>query len=70
MNAAVEKIIKDSLDTGLLTDCPKCGASWKCLEDSLLEGPGPNYDIARIIIDSCDFCSMRFKEENVKCVNL
>uniref|UniRef100_A0A6M3L4B4 Uncharacterized protein n=1 Tax=viral metagenome TaxID=1070528 RepID=A0A6M3L4B4_9ZZZZ len=63
MNALVEKMIEESIDFGLDT-CPKCGASWKCLEDSLYEGMGsPNYVVALAIIANCDCCQIRFKEE-------
>jgi len=63
MNAIVEKMIEESIDFGLDT-CLKCGADWKCLEDSLYEGMGsPNYDVARNVIANCDVCQIRFKEE-------
>ena len=41
--------------------CPKCGASYKALEDSLYEGlASENYQIARVLIDNCPVCRARF----------
>lgn len=46
------------------TLCPKCGVSWTELEDSLYEGiVSENYQIARIVLDNCKVCQMRFQKE-------
>lgn len=54
------------LADGLLayvTECPKCGISWRAVDDSLREGPGENRAIALTIIDNCDVCALKFRRE-------
>ena len=54
--------IKQSLQSQVF--CPKCGVSYKALEDSLYEGlNSENYQIARTIINNCKICQMRFDKE-------
>ena len=55
-------IVRESLKAQSL--CPKCGANWVEIEDSLYETiASENYQIARIIIDNCEVCGERFKGE-------
>ena len=45
------------------TECPKCGVSFKELEDSLHEGmDSENYQIAQMVINNCPVCQWRFEE--------
>ena len=53
-------VLKDSLN--LQDTCPICGASWKVIANSLQEPLSQNYYIARMILDNCDVCRIRFKE--------
>jgi len=45
-------------------ECPKCGVSWRAVEDMLHDGiNSDNYQTALVITANCDICRMRFSEE-------
>lgn len=45
-------------------ECPKCGANWKALEESLYEGVlSENWYNAMKIIEHCAVCRKRFQDE-------
>jgi len=62
MNPIISEKIKASLK--LQTNCPKCGASWKELDDSLHESmDSPNWYLALLLLKNCRICALRFQDE-------
>jgi len=56
---------EELLDSLMIQDtCPKCSVSWREIDDSLHEGiTSENYQIARMIIENCKVCQLRFGKE-------
>ena len=54
----IREMTRDIKDLNLKT-CPKCGASWEALEDSL-NSIGEDHANAILIIYNCPICKARF----------
>jgi len=62
MNPIISEKVKASLKQQ--THCPKCGASWKKLDNFLHESKDSlNWYIALTIIRGCRICQLRFQTE-------